>query len=266
MISTDPISYSRDRILRGSRIDKTILELMFGGLTIGGMKKNKGLEIEKCLSLMCEDFSLVSGVIIDINISDCKQIDAENNIFVIPPKARRNRDVRDVLSLRLVMGLPQYDGALAANTSSAIVDSLSALSNAVSSPYTDGVAQVRLVDSNTFKVTTNASVLGTHLILAAEIENRDRLANIKKGSYPKFFEIAETYLMMCIYSDRLRLKKVAVFGGHEISDIEAEIETYSDASKDYQEFIDSGVVGKMLIYADETKLHNLYSQQIKNYG
>ena len=266
MIPTDPISYSRDRILRGSKIDKTILELMYGGVTISGALKNKGIEIEKALVTMCEDFNLISGIIIDIPINDCKLIDVDNNIFVIPPKARRNRDVRNVLSLRLTMGLPQYDGALASNTNSAIVDSLSALSGAISSPYTDGIAQVRLIDSNTFKVTTNATILGTHVILAAEIENRDKLANIKAGSYPKFFEIAQTYLMSMIYSDRLRLKKTAIFGGHEISDIESEIETYSDAADKYQEFIENGTVGKMLLYADETKLHNLYSQQIKNYG
>lgn len=262
MVYTDPISYSRDRIMRQG-IDKTILELMYGGLTISGHKKNIGLEIEKTLVEMCADFNLISGIIIDIPISKCKIIDVDNRIYTIPPEARRHKDVRNVLSLRVGMGLPQYGALAVGNTGSAVLDSLTDLSNAISSPYTDGIAQVRLVDSNTFKVTTNASILSTHSILLAEIENRDRLANIKSGSYPKFFEIAKAYVRSTIYNDRLRIKKVAIIGGHEINDIESEIDSYSEDGDKYQEFIESGVVGKMLMYADETKLHNLYSQQIK---
>jgi hypothetical protein len=264
MISTDPISYARDRIMKRG-IDKTILELMYGGLTITGTKKNISLEIDKEIATMCkEDFDLVSGEIIDIPLSRCKCIDMEGKVYVIPPEARRNRDVRDVLSLRTSMGMPQHGSILYGGSGSPVIDSLANLSNSIGNPYTDGVAQVKLVDSNTFRVTTNTSILATHNTVAVEIENRDRLANIKKGSYPKFFEIAKAYIESCIYNDRLRLRKTAIFGGHEISDIEGEIDSFSDSGDKYQEFIDDGTIGKMLIYADEVKLHNFYSQQIKN--
>ena len=264
MISDDPISYSRDRI-RKNGIDRTIIELMYGGISIGGTKINPSVALEKDLLEMCEDFNLISGEVIDVPLNKCIAIDLENRIYTIPPNARRNRDVRDVLSLRINSGMPMYGNILFGSSGSPIVDGLATMSNAVNSPYTDGLAQVRLVDANTFKITTSLSVTSTHSLISVELVNKNRLSNIKKGSYPKFFEIAKTYIQSVIYNDRLRLKKTAIFGGHEISEIESEIDSYADAAEKYQEFIDSGVIGKMLVYADESKLHNISSQQIKTY-
>lgn len=263
MIYNDPISYARDRII-SLGVDKMILELMFGGIDSNGVKKNIARELDKVLKELCNDFNLISGDTMNISLSRCELLSSDNGmVFYVPPSERRHVDIREVLSLRTRMVSPSYGTAsFPVNTSSPVINSLGSMHSAIQNTYTDAVTFVELEDLNTVRITTNGSVVSTHDILVAEVENRDRLKKLKKGSYPQFYKIARTYVRAYIYNNRLSLNKVAIYSGHEISDIQSAIGEFSGAEEEYNAYLEEGV-GKMLLFADESKLNNLYVQAVK---
>ena len=262
MIASDPISYSRDVIIaRG--IDKTILDLCFGGIKPNGSRKNLAEEIDNVLKEVCNDCNLISGEMIDIPIYKCKQLDSEGRLFYVPAEVRRNRDIREAISLRSNNTAPQMGVLGYGVANNTMVNKLSQLSNGLSDTYSDGVAYLRVEDTNTIRITTTSTILSTNDVLVVDIENRDRLRKLKKGSYPAFYKICLLYMKAHLYNDRLRLKKMAIIGGHEITDIETAIDEFSTANDEYDEKISSGAVGKMLFFADESKLDNLYQQAFK---
>lgn len=262
MIITDPITYSRGVIMNRG-IDKTLINLMFGGMTNNGRAKNIAEEIDKVLKEVCNDCNLISGDLIDIPIHKCKQIDTEGRVWYVPAEARRNRDIREAISLRTNSTAPQMGVLSYGRNSGSITNRLSQMSNGFEDTYSDGVAYVRLEDANTIRITTQSTILSTNDVLVVDIENRDRLRKLKKASYPKFYKLCLEYVKAYLYNNKLALKKTAIAGGHEISDIESAIEEFSGAGDAYDEMIASGAVGKMLFFADEAKLDNLYQQSFK---
>lgn len=259
MIYNDPISYTRDKVM-SIGIDKMLLELKFGGIDSNGVRKNIARELDKVLKEVCNDFNLISGDVMNIPLSKCKLLSKKDGlIYYVPPEIRRNVDIREVLSLRTRMPSPMLGNASLPNTGSPIINNMSHMTNALADTYTDAVTFVELEDLNTVRITTSSAVVSTHDILVAEVENRDRLKKIKKGSYPEFYKIALSYVKAVIYNDRLSLNKVAIYNGHEISDVTSAIGDFSGASEEYQSYLEDGV-GKLLTYADESKLNNIYYQ------
>lgn len=262
MIHSDPVSYARDKIM-SIGIDKMLLDLAFGGIDTLGNRKNIAREIEKVLKEVCDDFNLVSGDMMNIMLGKCKLLSSEPSlVYFIPPSERRNSDIREVYSLRTRMANPAFTSAAIGYSSSPVINSMINMNNSVGTGYTDAVTFVELEDNNTVRITTNGAVVSTHSVLVAEVENRDRLKKIKKGSYPEFYKIARTYVRAYIYNNRLALNKVAIYNGHEISDVQSAISDFSGAEEEYNTLVEEGV-GKMLMFADESKLNNIYFQAVK---
>lgn len=262
MIYNDPVSYARDKII-SIGIDKMLLDLMFGGIDSNGVKKNIARELDKVLKEVCNDFNLISGDVMNIPLSKCKLLSKKDGlIYYVPPEVRRNVDIREVLSLRTRMPSPMLGNASLPNSGSMVINKMAEFSNALQDTYTDAVTFVELEDLNTVRITTNSAVVSTHDILVAEVENRDRLKKIKKGSYPEFYKIAVSYVKAVIYNNRLSLNKVAIYNGHEISDVTSAIGDFSGSSEEYASFLEDGV-GKLLTFSDESKLNNIYYQMAK---
>lgn len=259
---SDPVSYSRDEIIRRG-IDRTILELAFGGIKYNGSRKSLAMELDRVILDACNSINLISGDVIDIPVSKCKKLVGNNHIYYVPPEVRRNRDIREVLSLRTAITTPNSGTGFYVSGTSPIVDALSTMSGALSKTYTDGITQVELIDTNTIAIKASTMVLSTNDTFAVDLFNRERLNHLKKGSYSKFYTIVLSYVKSVIYNNRIAIKKAAIFGGHEISDIDSEIDGYSDESGKFDEFIEEGQVGKMLFFSDETKSQNIYQQYIK---
>ena len=101
MIASNPVSYAVSKIL-SIGVDKTVLELSYGGMNSIGVRKNISTELDKLLcKYVCADFNLISGDTIDIPISKCKLIsNSDNRVYYVPPEARRNVDIREVYSIR----------------------------------------------------------------------------------------------------------------------------------------------------------------------
>jgi len=247
----DPIAYAVSAISRRG-IDSTILELVYSGIHANGMKKNVASEMDRVLLDMCDDFSLISGDTMNIELSKCRRLGSEGYIYYIPPEIRSNRSVRNVLSVHSSMISGSSVALTGMSTGSGIASGIASMSAAISNSSSGVCTDVELKDSNTFQIITNNIVIGGYKYVEIEVENRERLKNLSKGSYPKFYKIALAYMKSVIYADRLRIRKIPMFGGHDISDIESTINEYSGASDEYDEYLSTDV-GKMLMFADKTK-------------
>lgn len=264
MISSDPISYTVSKIM-STGIDKTVLELAYGGLSNIGIRKNVAQEIDKVLAkYVCNDFNLISGDVIDIPVAKCKLVtNSDSRVYVVPPDARRNRDIREVLSIKKKMGV-QYSGLgmdMYPVTSSSIVDGLSTMMSNMTSTTPNGNTFLELEDDNVIRVTSSDGSFGSYDTFVVDIENRDRLKRLKKGSYPLFAKIAITYIKAHIYSNRIAINKASIFGGHELSEISSVISEFSGAQEEYDTYLDTEA-GKMLIFSDESKLNSLYQHMV----
>lgn len=263
-ISTDPISYTISKIMSNG-IDKTILELAYGGMNNIGIRKNVAQEIDKILAkYVCNDFNLISGDVIDIPVSSCKLVpSSDSRVYVVPATARRNRDIREVLTIKkktyvhnTTLGLDIYPV-----TGSSIIDGLSSMSANMSSTTPTGNTYLELEDDNVIRVTSSDGSFHGYDTFVVEIENRERLKRLKKGSYALFAKIATTYIKSHIYSNRIAINKASIFGGHELSEISSVISEFSGASEEYDTYIDTEA-GKMLVFSDESKLNSLYQNMV----
>ncbi len=265
MISSDPVSYSVDKILNNSGIDKTVLQLAYGGLNSFGIRKNVAKEIEsKIIKNVCNDFNLISGDIIDIPIASCKLVpNSDGRVYIVPPEARRNRDIREVLSLKKkVPTQTSYNGSdIYPATGNFLVDSLATGLNAMATNTPNGNAYVELEDDNVIRITTNTGFLHSYDTFVVDIENRDRLKKLKKASYRQFAKIAITFIKSDLYSNRVAIGKASIYGGHEMSEITSVISEYSGASEEYDVLLDEKA-GKMLLFSDESKLNSLYQWMV----
>lgn len=261
MIQSNPISYAISKIM-SIGIDKTILELSYGGVNSIGVKRNISIELDKVLSkYVCNDFNLISGDTIDIPISKCKLIpSSDGRVYYVPPEARRNVDIREVYSIRQKAnithtGITSYGLPMGG---SSIVNGLTSMMNAIDNPQVIGNTYIELEDDNTIRVTSADTNISMYDVFVVEIENRDRLRKIKRGSYPLFAKIATAYIKAHIYSNRININKAAIYGGHELSEVSSVISEFSGAQEEYDNYI-SEDAGKLLIFADEAKLNSLYS-------
>lgn len=262
--STDPIAYTVSKIMSNG-LDKTIIELTFGGLNNIGIRKNPAQEIDKILAkYVCNDFNLISGDVIDIPVAKCKLVNnSEGRVYVVPPEARRNRDIREVLSLKKKTGI-QHTGIgldVYPETSSSILDGLSTMLNNMSTTTPTGNTFVELEDDNVIRVTSSNGSFSGYDTFVVEIENRERLKRLKKGSYPLFAKIAISYIKSYIYANRIAINKASIFGGHELSEISSVISEYSGAAEEYDVYLDTEA-GKMLLFTDESKLNSLYQNMV----
>lgn len=263
-MSTDPVSFTVSKIMN-TGIDKTILELAYGGMNNIGIRKNVAQEIDKIISkYVCNDFNLISGDVIDIPVSKCRLIPNSNSrVYIVPAEARRNRDIREVLSItkktavyNTGLGLDMYP-----MTGSSIMDGLSTMAANMSGTTPTGNTYLELEDDNVIRVTSNDGSFYGYDTFVVEIENRDRLKRLKKGSYSLFAKIAITYIKSHIYANRIAINKAGIFGGHELSEVSSVISEFSGASEEYDTYIDTEA-GKMLTFSDETKLNSLYNHMV----
>lgn len=262
--STDPVSYTVSKILNIG-IDKTVLELAYGGLNAIGIRKNIAQEIDKILAkYVCNDFNLISGDVIDIPVSKCKLIsNSDGRVYIVPPEARRYRDIREAITIKKKLnvyiantGLDTYN-----NPSSSIVDGLSSMSAGMMSTVPTGNTFLELEDDNIIRVTSSDGSFNGYDTFVVEIENRERLKRLKKGSYPLFAKIAIAYIKAHIYSNRVAINKASIFGGHELSEISSVISEFSGAQEEYDTYLDTEA-GKMLTFSDESKLNSLYQNMV----
>jgi hypothetical protein len=264
MISSDPISYTVSKIM-STGIDKTVLELAYGGMNNIGIRKNVAQEIDKVLAkYVCNDFNLISGDVIDIPVGKCKLVpSSDGRVYIVPAEARRNRDIREVLTTKKKtyihatgLGLDIYPV-----TGSSIIDGISAMSSNMNTTQATGNTFVELEDDNVIRVTSSDGSFHGYDTFVVEIENRDRLKKLKKGSYPLFAKIAISYIKAHIYANRIAINKASIYGGHELSEISSVISEFSGAQDEYDTYMDTEA-GKMLIFSDESKLNSLYQHMV----
>lgn len=260
-IASDPITYSRDKIIK-TDIPKEILELVFGGMTLSGLKKNIATEIDSVLMDVCDDLNLISGEVIEIDITRCKLITyTDGKIYYIPPELRRNRDVREVLSISSIDR--DLSNSLGMNNGgTAISNALNLLNNSLADTVSTNIANVKLVDTNTFRIPVNSVTAAVYNKISVEIVNDSRLKQIKKGSYPTMYDLCLSYIKSYIYNKRIAISKGSLYGGHELTAIMNEVESYSGAREEYNLKKDEEG-GKMLFFSDQTKLNALYGSAIK---
>ena len=260
-MSTDPVSFTVSKIMN-TGIDKTILELAYGGMNNIGIRKNVAQEIDKIIAkYVCNDFNLISGDVIDIPVAKCKLVpSSDGRVYIVPPEARRFRDIREALTIKKKTSI--YNTGLGLDvypvTSSPIIDSLSSMAANITPT---GNTFLELEDDNVIRVTSSDGSFHGYDTFVVEIENRERLKRLKKGSYPLFAKIAITYIKSHIYANRIAINKASIFGGHELSEVSSVISEFSGASEEYDTYIDTEA-GKMLLFSDESKLNSLYQNMV----
>lgn len=263
-MSTDPVSFTVSKIMN-TGIDKTILELAYGGMNNIGIRKNVAQEIDKIIAkYVCNDFNLISGDVIDIPVAKCKLVpSSDGRVYIVPPEARRFRDIREALTIKKKTSI--YNTGLGLDvypvTSSPIIDSLSSMAANMSTTTPTGNTFLELEDDNVIRVTSSDGSFHGYDTFVVEIENRERLKRLKKGSYPLFAKIAITYIKSHIYANRIAINKASIFGGHELSEVSSVISEFSGASEEYDTYIDTEA-GKMLLFSDESKLNSLYQNMV----
>lgn len=257
MIYNDPVTYARSMIMKGV-IEGTILEMVFGGISMMGTRKNIAVEIDRVINDVCDSMNLLFGELIDIPLSDCQCIDnGLGKTFYVPPLARKNRDIRNVMSINhnitSVMGMMNVN-----TTGNSVTAGMSRVFDSMSPNIIVGSSYIEMEDSNTFRITGDSIFLSGMEMVTIDLENRTRLKRLRKGSYPLFAKIATKYVEAYIYSKRITLKKVAILGGYEMSDIESVISEFSGSRTEYDQLMDEDA-GKMGTFADESKLNAIYS-------
>lgn len=263
-ISSDPVTYAVQSILSNG-IDKTVLQLAYGGVNSSGVKRNIAHEVEKVIiKNVCNDFNLISGDIIDIAVGDCKMVESSDaRVYIVPAIARRNRDIREVLSLKKKTFIHNngFGSDAYPVTGNSLIDGMSTTLNSMSSSVPTGNTFVELEDDNTIRVTSSDGSFYGYDTFVVDIENRDRLKKLKKGSYKLFSKIVTTYIKSHIYSNRIAINKASIYGGHEISEISSVISEFSGAGEEYDVLVEENA-GKMLLYSDESKLNSLYQWMV----
>ena len=263
-IASNPVSYAVEKIMSIS-VDKTLLQLCYGGINSIGLRKNIAIELDKTIAKhVCGDFNLISGEVIDIPIAKCKLINnSEGRVYIVPPEARRNRDIREVLSLRkkVITGRLDQEVYSMDTSGSSILNGLVSMGNAMTDSEPTGTTMVELEDDNTIRVTTSNGSLYGYDTFVVDIENRDRLRRLKRGSYPLFAKIATAFVRSEIYANRLSISRAAIHGGHELSEVSSAISEFSGALEEYESYI-SDNAGKMLLFSDESKLNSLYQYMV----
>lgn len=263
-MSTDPVSFTVSKIMN-TGIDKTILELAYGGMNNIGIRKNVAQEIDKIIAkYVCNDFNLISGDVIDIPIAKCKLVPiSDGRVYIVPPEVRRHRDIREVLTIKTKDYIRNYGIGLDIQpiSTSTIIDGLSTMAANMSTTTPTGNTFLELEDDNVIRVTSSDGSFSGYDTFVVEIENRERLKRLKKGSYPLFAKIAITYIKSHIYANRIAINKASIFGGHELSEISSVISEFSGASEEYDTYIDTEA-GKMLLFSDESKLNSIYQTMV----
>lgn len=263
-MSTDPVSFTVSKIMTNG-IDKTVLELAYGGMNNIGIRKNVAQEIDKIIAKnVCNDFNLISGDVIDVPVSKCKLVpSSDGRVYIVPPEVRRYRDIREVLTLKKEsyihntgIGLDIYPVS-----SSPIMDGLTSMVNNMASTTPTGNTFLELEDDNVIRVTSSDGSFQGYDTFVVEIENRERLKRLKKGSYQLFAKIAIAYIKSHIYANRIAINKASIFSGHELSEISSVISEFSGALEEYDTYIDTEA-GKMLVFSDESKLNSLYQNMV----
>lgn len=265
MLATDPISYSRNRIMKTS-IDPTLIQLSFGGVTIDGKRKNAALEIDKLLMDVCDELNLISGEVITVELSKCKLLASSNTygmIYYIPPEVRKNRDVRIAISVDYNDSSISYLGGTSyGSMSNGVESALTKLSNSLNPTIGEASTEVYLEGTNTVRVISNVGTnYTTYTKLTIEIENKSKLMNLHKASYPNFHLICLAYLKSYIYNHKLTISKASIYGGHELSEITNIIDTFSGAEQEYNEYI-SLKAPKMLMFSDPKKTNSIYRDMV----
>ena len=259
MLVADPISYARNRMIKNG-IDQTIQQLVFGGMETSGKRKNISVEIDKLITDVCDELNLISGETITIELSKCKLIpNTDGMVYYIPPEVRKNRDVRIAISVDYNTPMSGYSAMAMYNSGGGILNTaLTDLSRSLNTSIGEASTEVYLEDTNTIKIVGNNAInQGRYTRATVEIENRNRLNNLPKGSYPTFYTIAIAYVKSYIYNNRVKIDKASLYGGHELTSITNVIDSYSGAEQEYNEYL-STTAPKMMMFADKSKLNSLY--------
>lgn len=242
----DPITYALDQIEK-RKIPKKILELAF-------KRKYSMFEFPTSLNelitntvirpIVLVDTNLVGGIEMNIPLTSPPIYqDLRSIVFKIPPENRQDKNIISVLSVGKIP-MQTYGGGAVSPVTPLLMGSTSALTNqAIKMSNASNVipsisdANVELIGDNTILVKDqyyNVNIYTAKCLL----ENDSNLNNLKPSAWPSFLLLCELAVKSYIYNELIiAIDESYLQQGQELGIVKTIIESYSDASQAYDEYL-----------------------------
>jgi hypothetical protein len=182
------------------------------------------------------DANLVGGITTKIPVNDCnvKTMDTNELIIEVPKTLTGGKSILSALSLVSNHLTPNsYVPGAQSPIESAAVNMM----NNIGSADIIQTSRLELIGDNIVIVQAQNLYL-TNTVLMVKVENDNKLNNLNPRSYPDFGELCILGTKAYIYNYmRHKIGKGYIYGGHELSTIKEELDSFADADAMYKDFL-----------------------------
>lgn len=194
--------------------------------------------------IVIKDCNLSGGVIVNIPVDQCRwsEYTRAEYIIEVPKSLTDNRSINNVLSLvsntSYVTGLPMFNTSSALTQAQHLMDSLASI-NVVQT------TRLELIGENTILV-QDPSITIFNTVIRAELEYDEMMSNLHPRSIIPFAKLCVLATKRYIYNYlKIKLDQGYIYAGHELGKIVEEVDSFSDAAEQYEEYL-RDVIRKIL--------------------
>ena len=220
-----------------SNIPAGILKLVFDrkDLRLSGINIESEIDL-KVMTSMLEDINLLGGIHVRIPLDKCIRIYASNleETYEVPKKLLNNRNI---ISVSALVSSGTYTNPILGNDNS-LLDNAIQLLDSNSYDGLPSITDIELIALNTINVMVTHDILIGEYFFNVTVEHSNSLSTISSAQLLQLSQLATLAAKKYIYNNAIiDIEKGAIFGGQSIDTIRNIIETYSDASEQYDDFI-----------------------------